>query len=113
MAKNSFPALTAVFSREYTLKDRIDHNQLNILSTVLIGLSQLPLAFSFPAQSLWPRFVILCGGSLLVGIGISAYIGEGILQDGGESDEEKWMSSVIILIFAISVVAAAISVAVA
>jgi hypothetical protein len=109
MDQNQRSAFASMSDGDNNLRDRVDQEKVYGLAAVLIGLSQVPLALAFPAQSWLPSVIILSGGSLLVGIGISAYLGNGIFQGGGwDSEQANWMYAVGMLAFAIGVVAATV-----
>ena len=94
----------------HNLHDRIDRNQLNALATVLIGICQLPLAFIF-TENWIPIFIIGSGGWLLIGIGVYMFqrkVAFDIRWFGGKWG--AWLSTAVLAMYAIAVVAATVAV---
>lgn len=73
---------------------------------MLIGVSQLPLAFLVSEQSL-VLFIMGCAGWLLIGIGVSLFRGkEGFEIDWNENDRIAWLNAAWTLLLALLIVAA-------
>lgn len=89
------------------LQRRIDRSQLTGLTTLLVGVSQLPLAFAL-AENHWALFVMGSGGWLLIGIGINLLQGREAFEIGWTDDDGiEWLVAAAMVGFALLVVAAA------
>ncbi|MFC6723694.1 hypothetical protein ACFQE1_04710 [Halobium palmae] len=108
MPQNRLPRLLSLSlsSGESRLRDSIDQSQLTGLACVLVGASQLPLAFLVGEQSLI-LFVMGCAGWMLIGLGVDLLRGKEAFETGwGESERIEWLSAAWVLLFALFVVAA-------
>lgn len=93
-----------------SFRDILNRNQLYGLTCLLIGMSQLPLAFILADLSNQPLslLVIGAGGWLLIGVGINLLQGGGAFQNGWTNNERvEWLMAAVLLLFSIGIVAAA------
>lgn len=103
MDQNQPTGLATVSNGDSSFHNLIDRNRLTGLATILVGISQLPLAFMFAEH--WPSFFVIgSGGALLIRIGIHVFQGRGTFETGwGESEWVAWLSTVVLFIFAVAV----------
>jgi len=88
------------------LRDSVGQSQLVGLACVLIGASQLPLAFLVSEQSL-VLFIMGSGGWLLISMGINLFLGNEAFESRWDSNERTaWLGAVCILLVGLFVVAA-------
>lgn len=110
MDQNRSSGLGAVSSGGQSLRDVVNRDHLNGLATILIGVSQLPLAFVL-ADSTGEEislFAIGAGGWLLIGIGVNVFRGrEAFELDWSKSERAAWLNTIMTCIFAVVVAAAA------
>lgn len=94
-------------SGERGLRDTIDEYRLAGLACVLVGVSQLPLAF-IHAESNASLFVVGAGGWMLIGIGINLLQGRRAFEirwtDNGTI---SWLIAAMLVVFAVLVFLAA------
>jgi hypothetical protein len=110
MDQNWFPSFGTVSGGSHSLRDLVNRDRLNGLATILVGVSQLPLAFMFADATGYESslFVIGAGGWLLIGIGANVFRGmEAFELDWSESERAAWLSTIIACILAVVVAAAA------
>lgn len=106
MAQNRLYRLLSTSGSESRLRGLISQSQLIGLACVLIGASQLPLAFRVSEQSL-VLFIMGCAGWLLIGIGVNLFRGkEGFEVGWSENDRIAWLNAAWTLLLALLVVAA-------
>lgn len=103
--------LAVTFSDKDSFYNLINQDQLHGLVAILVGASQLPLAFSIAKpQSLTP-FVIGSGGLLLISIGFNIFREK---DPFGESKSENkwttWLSTAMLVILSLAIVVVAISI---
>jgi hypothetical protein len=82
MGQNQRSILAAISDSDHTPRDLIDRNQFDGFTAIIIGMSQVLLALTFPKGWLLP-FVVVSGGFLLISIGIN-------LLQGKEAFENRW-----------------------
>jgi len=106
MAQNRLYRHLSSARRGSRLRDSVGQSQLVGLACVLIGASQLPLAFLVSEQSLI-LFVMGCGGWLLISLGINLFRGNEAFESRWDSNERTaWLGAVCILLVGLFVVAA-------
>ena len=111
MDQNQLSGSGAVSSGSHSLRDLVNRNRLNGLATILIGVSQLPLAVMFADVTGYESslFVIGCSGWLLIGVGVNVFRDRGPFElDWTESKRTAWLSTIVTCILAIVVAAAAL-----
>lgn len=92
---------------EQVLRNRIDEHQLAGIACVLVGVSQLPLAFVY-AESTPSLFVVGAGGWMLIGIGINLLQGRAAFEIEWADDETiSWLIAAVLVVLSIGVVVAA------
>lgn len=107
MGNEHDPTVTAPTGRDHGIRDRIDRAQLYGLACVLVGVSQLPLAFRL-ADHYVSVFVVGSGGWLLIATGINLLQGrEAFANEWTENERIAWLLAAVMVLFAIGVVAAA------
>ena len=110
MDQNRLSGFGAVSRGRSSLADVVSRNRLNGLAAIIIGLSQLPLAFMVADSTGYEisLFVIGAGGWLLVGIGVNVFRGmEAFEFDWSESNRVAWVSTIVTCLFATVVATAA------
>ena len=110
MDQNQHSDSAAVFDGNRSFDDLTNQSRLKGLAIVSIGISQLPLAFMLADVTGYniSIFVIGTGGWLLISIGVNVFRGKEVFEIGwSESEQVEWLSTVLMVIFAIAVVAAA------
>lgn len=105
MVSNRLSRLLSSPDGESRLRGSAERSRLSGLACVLVGVSQLPLAF-LGERSLAP-FVIGSGGWLLIGIGVNLAGGRGALDfEWTGSERAAWLGSAWHFAFGLLVVAA-------
>ncbi|MDS0293085.1 hypothetical protein [Halogeometricum luteum] len=105
MVRNRLSRLLNSSGSESRLRGSVERSHLTGLTCVLVGASQLPLAFS-NERSL-ALFVTGSGGWLLISIGVNLFRGRGALDfEWTGSERAAWLGSAWLLLFGLLVVAA-------
>lgn len=92
---------------ERGLRDTIDEYRLAGLACVLVGVSQLPLAF-IHGEPTTTLFVVGGGGWMLIGIGLNLLQGRGAFEIRWTDNETiSWLIAAMLVVFAVLVVVAA------
>ena len=81
------------------------------LATILFGLGQVILAFALTGmmESTIPFVILVIGGSVLIGGGISLIQGEvPLIDEWGGSEQIKWAGTAVRVAFAVGVLIAAL-----
>ena len=93
-------------NRLYRLPGSIGQSHLNGLACVLVGVSQLPLAFLVGEQSL-VLFIMGCAGLMLASIGVNLLRGKEPFDiHWSENERIAWLSTALNFFWALLVVAA-------
>jgi hypothetical protein len=109
MDQNWISGLGIPSSGGHSLRDWVDQDRLNGLATILIGMSQLPMAFVLADSTGFeiPLFVIVVGSVVLIAIGVNVFRGmEAFEVEWSESERVAWLDTVMRCMFAIVVTAA-------
>jgi hypothetical protein len=64
----------------------LDQARFHGISTLLIGLSEIPLAYVFFAEQVLPRFVLISSGLLLTNIGLNLLRGRTAFENPWHAD---------------------------
>jgi uncharacterized membrane protein YidH (DUF202 family) len=112
MVQNEPSVLATTADGDDSLRDRIGWRQLNAIVPVLIGLSQIVVAMTTmnPAERSTLFLVIVAGGFLLVGLGVSGFRSKNWFER--RPDESKlvaYLGMATSFTLAIAVVVAAVS----
>jgi hypothetical protein len=105
MVQNRLYDLFSISGSESRLRGSVGQSQLTGLACVLIGASQLPLAFVVGEQPL-VFFVMGSGGWLLISIGVNLFRRRDALEGWGNDEQTSWLSAVGTLLFSLFVVVA-------
>ncbi len=104
MDQSWFSIFSAVSIGNHRFRDLINQDRLNGLAAIVIGMSQLPMAFMFADAtrfdiSLW---VIGVSGMLLIAIGVNVFRGmEAFEIAWSESKRVSWLDTIIRCMFAV------------
>ena len=93
------------------LSDRVSRHHLNGLAAIVVGLSQLPLAFMFADATGYESSIYVVGGGgwMLIGVGINEFRGmEAFEIDWSASNRVAWYGTVLTCILAGVVAVAAL-----
>jgi hypothetical protein len=110
MDQNQLSGSGAVSIGDHSLRDSVNQDRLNGLAAIVVGVSQLPLAFMFADATGYESslFVIGAGGILLSAIGVNVFRGMGPFEvDWSESKRVAWLSTIVTCLYAVVVVVAA------
>lgn len=105
MAQNRLYRLLSTAGSKSRLRGSVGQSQLAGIACVLIGVSQLPVAFVVGEQPL-VLFIIGSGGWLLIGIGVNIFRGREGSEVWGNNERTSWLSAVWTLLFSLFVVVA-------
>jgi hypothetical protein len=105
MAQNRLYDLLSLSESESRLRSSVGQSQLTGLACVLVGASQLPLAFVVSEQSL-VVFSMGSGGWLLISIGVNLLQGRDAFGGWGNDEQTSWLTAVGTLLFSLFVVVA-------
>jgi putative Mn2+ efflux pump MntP len=111
MDQSQRSVLDPISDGNHSLRDRIDRHRLISFVIVVVGLSQLLLAFATPLASDWlSSLVVMVGGVLLIIIGRHMCHHKEPFEGEWGSEWLAWLESIQSVIFAVGVAAAAVSV---
>lgn len=93
--------------------ETIDKNQITGFATVFVGICQLFIAFTVAGEQSSALFIMGGGGWLLIGIGGNLFRNmEPFENNWGVGERVEWLSTAALLIAAVAMVAAAVSIAI-
>lgn len=106
MSQNRLDRFLSLSGSKSRLRGSVGQSQLAGIACVLIGASQLPVAFVVSEQSL-VFFIMGSGGWLLIGIGVNLFRGKDAFELGWSNNKRiSWLSAVWTLLFSLLVVGA-------
>jgi hypothetical protein len=111
MGQNRLSRLATVSDDGRSLRDLADRNRLTGLATVLVGVSQLPIAFIAAESTGYDSLLFIVGASgwLLIGIGVNMLRGKEAFDDGWvDSERVEWLWTAVMFVIAVAVAAATV-----
>jgi uncharacterized membrane protein YidH (DUF202 family) len=111
MVQNEPSVLATIADGDDSLRDRIGWRQLNAIITVLLGMSQIVVAMTMnPAERSKLFLVIVTGGFLLIGLGVSEFQSKNwFKRRPNESKLVAYLGMAVLFTLTTAVVVAAVS----